>query len=416
MSVFRNRWWVVVGSVIGLTVSAGPVNNFTFGVFVRAVTEDLHIGRGTFASAMLATNWIGAASGPVIGWLLDRYGARRVLLVGVTLFAGATAMQSYITSSLLVLYLLFALKNLTSAGQSPVPYAFAVSKWFDRRRGLALGVALAGVGLGTSVVPLFAAYLTAHYGWRTAYVGLGLLILLLGGLPALLLIREPSERERAAMQPVANGALPGYDFLFVLKGVRFWALAFAFLLGVVALNGIITQIVPILMDRGVPLQAAARDLAASGIAALVGRIASGWCLDRYHGPYIAVAFFVLPMIGISFFASGAGEPWPLLGALLCGAALGGEIDLMGFFVSRYFGLKSYGKIYGTMFGIFAGATGVGPFISGYSFDRWHSYLPAFVLYEVVLAVACLIFLPLGEYPFPAHHRVNQSQAAEEAAA
>ena len=84
MSVFRNRWWVVVGSVIGLTVSAGPVNNFTFGVFVRAVTEDLHIGRGTFASAMLATNWIGAASGPVIGWLLDRYGARRVLLVGVT--------------------------------------------------------------------------------------------------------------------------------------------------------------------------------------------------------------------------------------------------------------------------------------------------------------------------------------------
>ena len=62
MSVVRNRWWVVVGSVIGLTVSAGPVNNFTFGVFVRAVTEDLHIGRGTFASAMLATNWIGAPS------------------------------------------------------------------------------------------------------------------------------------------------------------------------------------------------------------------------------------------------------------------------------------------------------------------------------------------------------------------
>ena len=173
MRIFRNRWWVVVGSMIGLIVSAGPVNNFTFGVFVRAVTEDLHIGRGTFASAMLATNWIGAASGPIIGWLLDRYGARRVLLVGVLLFAAATALQSYITSSLLVLYLLFALKNLASAGQSPVPYAFAVSKWFDRRRGLALGVALAGVGLGTSVVPLVAAYFTAHYGWRMAYVGLG---------------------------------------------------------------------------------------------------------------------------------------------------------------------------------------------------------------------------------------------------
>ena len=412
MRFFRNRWWVVAGSVIGLTVSAGPINNFTFGVFLRAVTADLHIGRATFASAMLATNWIGAASGPVIGWLLDRYGARRVLLLGVILFAIATAAQSYITSSLLVLYLLFALKNLTSAGQSPVPYAFAVAKWFDRRRGLALGVALAGVGLGTSVVPPITAYLIAHHGWRMAYVGLGLLVLVLGGLPALFLIREPSGGERAPQLPAASGPLPGYDFVTVLKGVRFWALAFAFLLGVVALNGIITQIVPILMDRGVPLQIATRDLAASGIAALLGRIVSGWCVDRYHGPYVASAFFTLPMLGTLCFASGGAEPWPILGAFLCGVALGAEIDLMGFFVSRYFGLNSYGKIYGTMFGIFAGATGVGPFISGFSFDHWHSYLPAFVLYEVVLAVTCLIFLPLGEYPFPAHHRGAEHGAAE----
>ena len=416
ISFFRNRWWVVVGSVIGLTVSAGPVNNFTFGVFLRAVTEDLHIGRGTFASAMLATNWIGAASGPVIGWLLDRYGARRVLLVGVILFTIATALQSYITSSLLVLYLLFGLKNLTSAGQSPVCYAFAVSKWFDRRRGLALGVALAGVGLGTAVVPPIAAYLIAHFGWRMAYVGLGLLVLVLGGLPALFLIRQPNQQERAATPHLVSGPLPGYDFLEVLKGGRFWALALAFLLGVVALNGIITQIVPILMDRGVPLQVATRDLAASGVAALFGRIASGWCVDRYHGPYVASAFFILPMLGTLCFAGGAGEPWPFFGALLCGAALGGEIDLMSFFVSRYFGLKSYGKIFGTMFGIFAGATGVGPFISGFSFDHWHSYLPAFVLYEVVLAVACVVILPLGDYPFPAHHRNGQDQAAEEAPA
>jgi predicted MFS family arabinose efflux permease len=273
-------------------------------------------------------------------------------------------------------------------------------------------VALAGVGLGTTVVPLTAAYLIAHYGWRWAYVGLGVLVLILGGLPALLLIREPDKQEQAAALHLAGGTLPGYDFLTVLKGWRFWTLAFAFLLGVVALNGIITQIVPILMDRGMPLQIATRDLAASGIAALVGRIASGWCVDRYHGPYVASVFFSLPMIGILFFAIGAGEPWPLLGAMLCGVALGGEIDLMGFLVSRYFGLKAYGKIYGTMFGIFAGATGVGGFISGYSYDRWHSYLPAFVLYEVVLAIACLIFLPLGKYPFPAHSRRSEESVAE----
>jgi MFS family permease len=127
MKFFSNRWWVVVGSAIGLMVSSGPINIFTFGVFLRAVTVDLHIGRGAFGSAMLATNWISAVSGPFLGWLLDRYGARRVLLPGATLFAIATALQAYITPSLLVIYLLFAFKALTGAGLSPVCFAFAAS-------------------------------------------------------------------------------------------------------------------------------------------------------------------------------------------------------------------------------------------------------------------------------------------------
>jgi MFS family permease len=336
-----------------------------------------------------------------------------VLLGGTILFAIATAMQAYITSSLLVIYILFAFKGLMAAGQSPVSYAFAVSKWFDRRRGLALGCALAGVGLGTAIIPPVVAYLIANYGWRFAYVGLGLIVLVLGGLPALFFIREPDEQERTAMPNLVRGALLGYDFIAVLRGWRFWALAFAFFLGVVALNGTLTQIVAMLMDRGMPLQVATRDLAASGIAAIVGRIASGWCVDRYHGPYVAIGFFILPMIGTLFFMSGVGEPVPLFGALLCGAALGGEIDLMSFFVSRYFGLKSYGKIFGTMFGIFAGSTGVGPFISGLSFDYWHSYVPAFALYEVLLVIGCVVFLPLGPYSFPAHHRLSEQDTAAE---
>lgn len=413
MKLFRNRWWVVFGSALGLIVSGGPVNIFTFGVFLRAVTEDMHIGRGTFASAMLATNWISAASGPFLGWLLDRHGARRVLLVGAVLFAAATTMQAYMTSSLAVIYLLFAFRSLASAGQSPVSYAFAVSQWFDRRRGLALGVALSGVGLGTAIVPVVVARLIAGYGWRAAYVGLGLTVLVVGGSAALLFIRDPGPHERAALQHLPSGELPGDDFIAALKMPRFWALAFAFFLGVVALNGTLTQIVAMLMDRGVPLEIATRDLAVSGIAAIVGRVASGWCLDRYHGPYVAVGFYILPMIGTALLASGAGEPWPIAGALLCGAGLGGEIDVMGYLVSRYFGLKAYGKIFGTMFGIFAGSTGVGPFISGLSFDLWHSYRPAFTLYEGVLAVGCLIFLMLGPYRYPAHHRRVEPSAAVE---
>jgi MFS family permease len=304
-----------------------------------------------------------------------------------------------------VIYALFALRTLSSVPVSPTTFSFVVAKWFDRRRGLALGIAMSGVGLGTTLVPACAAWLISNYGWRAAYVAIGVMILVVAGLPAALIIREPGEEERAAMpQLVARAALPGLTLGQALSGWRFWGLTFAFFLGVVCLNGTLTQIVAMLQDRGWELQSATRVLAASGIASICGRMLSGWCVDRFHGPYVAVCFFMLPMIGTALFASGAGGLGPFLGALFCGAALGAEIDLMGFFVSRYFGLKHYGKLIGTMFGVFAGATGVGPFLSGYSFDHYHSYVPAFALYEGLLVVMCFIFVPLGPYPFPAQHR------------
>ena len=401
MILARRRWWIVGASAIGLMCSGGPVNIFTFGVFLRPITEEFGIGRGTFGSAMLITSWISTLSGPFLGMLLDRWGARRILLPAILLFALATAAQALMTASLLVIYLLFALKGLMGAGQSPVAYALLVAKWFDRQRGLALGIAMAGVGLGTSVIPLLAAHLIGDYGWRLAYVGLGITILLLAGVPVALFVRDPVEAEPARAADHAALSLPGITMAQAVRGWRFWALIVAFLLGVVALNGVLTQIVAILMDRGVALQAATGVLAASGIAALFGRILSGWCLDRFFGPYVAVAVFILPMIGSALFASGAGGAVPLAGALLCGCALGAEVDLMAFFISRYFGLRSYGKIFGTLFGFFAGATGVGPFLSGLSFDLYHSYVPAFALYDAGLVIACLLVLPLGPYPFPA---------------
>jgi MFS family permease len=400
----QNRWWIVAACVVGLVCSGGPVNVFAFGVFLRPVSDDLHIGRGVLAGAMLWTNMIAAVSGPVLGMLLDRYGGRRVLLIGIVLFAVATSVQAFMTASIVGIYLLFVVRGLGSSGPSPTSYAFVVSRWFDRRRGLALGIAMSGVGLGTTIIPPIAAWLIGAYGWRAAYVGLGAVILVLGGLPVLLLVRDPGERERAVLPHLAEAALPGLTMREALTGTwRFWGMAFAFVLIVIALNGTLTQIVAMLMDRGWKLQAATGVLAASGAAAIAGRLLSGWCVDRFHGPYVAAGFFMLPMIGTALFGSGLGQPAPLFGALLCGLALGAEIDLMGFFVSRYFGLKSYGRILGTMFGIFAAAIGIGPYLSGKSFDLYHSYGPAFRFYEAILVVAIIVLVPLGRYPYPARH-------------
>jgi MFS family permease len=170
---------------------------------------------------------------------------------------------------------------------------------------------------------------------------------------------------------------------------------------VIAINGTLTHIVALLTDRGVALQAATAALSGTGIALILGRILSGWCLDRLWGPYVAVAFFILPMIGIALLATGAVGLAPLVGAVALGLGIGAEVDLMAFFASRYFGIRNYAKIYGTMFGIFAFGVGIGPALSGASFDVFGSYTPVFIVYEIMLVISCAIFLRLGPYPYPA---------------
>jgi hypothetical protein len=189
------------------------------------------------------------------------------------------------------------------------------------------------------------------------------------------------------------------DALPAFKSGNFWALAIAFLLGVMAINGTIVHIVALLTDRGIPLQIATGALSIAGIAIIVGRIICCWCLDRFWGPYVAICFFIMPMFGIALLGSGWGYPVPLLGAALCGAGIGAEIDLMAFFISRYFGLKAYGKIYRLMFMLFNIGTGLGPALSGRAFDMFHSYSQIFVVYEFALAITCLLLDRLGKYVF-----------------
>jgi MFS family permease len=134
---------------------------------------------------------------------------------------------------------------------------------------------------------------------------------------------------------------------------------------------------------------------------IIGRIIAGWCLDRFWGPYVAICFFTIPMVGIALLASGAGGSVPLIGAVLCGLGVGAEVDLMAFFTSRYFGMRAYAKIYGVMFALFAFANGIGPSLSGASFDHYHSYTPIFMVYEVLLVITCGLFVGLKAYPYPA---------------
>ena len=170
--ILANRWWVVLASACGLVVGTGSIVIFSFGVFLNPVTEDLGISRGELSGALAITTWLTAVACPIVGWLIDRWRTRRVMIPGVLLFALAVAGFALMQAEpRFLIFLIFGVVGFVGAVQSPIPYAAVISRWFDRERGLALGLATAGVGLGAALIPQLAAFLIGRLGWREGLSG-----------------------------------------------------------------------------------------------------------------------------------------------------------------------------------------------------------------------------------------------------
>lgn len=394
-----NPWWVVVASFCALLVGAGTLT-FAFGVMLKPVTTDLGLSRGAFSSGMLLFSMVGALACPLLGRALDQWGSRRVLLPLILAFAGAVALLSRLAPSPVIMFALFGFAGLVSVGLTPVAYARSVSLVFDQRRGLALGLTIAGVGCGIALVPPLLGAVMASSGWRAAFLVYAALVLLVALLPVALCVNDPPV---VRVQSGQAARMPGLTAAQAYAGWRFWAMLAAFFLAIVAINGTVSHLVPLLVDRGLPMDAAVRAISAVGLAAIASRVVCGWLLDRRSGPGVAVVFLAIPIAGIALIAHGGAGPMPFLGALLLGLAIGAEVDILAYFVGRYFGLRAFGTIYGVLFAVFGVGSGVGPFVSGMAFDRFKSYDGVFAVYQVLLVLACLLVLRLGPYVFGGTH-------------
>jgi MFS family permease len=409
---FRNPWFVVGGAIAGLMVSNGPVLTFTFGIFLKPLTADMGWNRGETAFALSIGGVTASLLVPILGRMMDRWGIHRVALPGLVIFAGTLAAVGLSPHSFLIFTLIFTVAQTAGAIQTPIAYAKAISAWFDRRRGLALGIAMSGIGMGGFAMPLFAQFLILHFGWRAAYAGLGAVSLAISFPAMALFIREPEagEGEVHALHHAAE--FPGLSPREALVQTRFWRIGVAFFLVAVALAGTVGHVVPLLTDRGVTPEAAAAAFGVFGLSTMTGRFVGGLLVDRIFAPYVAVGFFLAPIAGFAFLASASGV-LPATGVALMGLGQGTEIDLIAFLVSRYFGQKSFGQLYGWLFMMFLFGATVGRFLGGVIYDLAHSYTPFLVGNAAALVVAVALIVRLGPYAYPVE-REPVSEALGEA--
>lgn len=421
---FVNPWWVVFGSTLGLLVDNGVITLFTFGLFLKPIAEQFGWDRGTVAAAITISQFIGAFFTPFVGKMVDRWGVRRVTLPFICAFALTTAAVALTPASPIVFFLLYAACGLAGAGQAPLNYAKAISAWFEERRGLALGIAMSGVGLGVALVPQLARVLINAFGWRGGYVGLGIFTFVVAFPSVAFFVREPGESlghegkqagtARRAGEPMPES--PGMTVREAVRGAlrfRFWFILTAVFLVAMAVNGSITHIVPLLTDRGMSMALATSVLSVTGLALIGGRLISGYLLDRFFAPYVSACFFLLPLAGVVLLGTDAGGVVPFLGTICLGLGLGSEIDIMAFLVSRYFGLRKFGELYGYVLGVFVLGAGLGPSVMGVCYDVTGSYNFALAGFGLALLAATLLISRLGAYAYPVNRAagIGETSAA-----
>jgi predicted MFS family arabinose efflux permease len=376
-------WRVAIAGGVGVFLAS--LVAYTFGIFLKPIAEEFSWSREAVSRAYAFTALAVAISAVPVGYLLDRYGARRIIVPCVIATGCAFASLAALTANVWHLYAVFALVGVTVTGTSAVAYSRVVSAWFDERRGMALAVMICGGAIGAVVHPPIAEALTRGVGWRGTAIVSGSLFLIVGLPTALALVRE---RPATAQASVRSGVSLGEG----LSSRAFWFQMVVLFCCSIAQNAALIHLAPLLTDRGVPASQAALAMSAMGGASIAGRLLTGWLLDRYFAPHVSVGLLAIAALG-TFLLSGA-ESF-VAGALagMCiGFGMGGESDVTPYLFSRYFGLRALSTLYGFTWIATGLAGAIGPVLMGRTYDVTGSYEALLIQLSIAtLAVAGLMF-------------------------
>jgi MFS family permease len=387
-------WRVVFAACLGVMAGFGSLFVYTFTVFVKPLGAAFGWNRESVSLGFAIAAMTVGLSSPLIGRLIDRFGPRRIILPCMTVFGCGIISFSLLGSRLWQFYLTCFVIGVVGNGAAHLAYARSISTWFQQRLGMALAFVMVGAGLGAMILPVIAQSVVTRFGWRAAYVSLGSLALLLG-LPLswrYIVDRGPAQKQST---PVVHSGLTWQQGA---RSFAFWIIVAVLFVSAISMNGAITQMSALLTDRGITPGQAALCASILGGLSVLGRIGTGWLLDRLFGARVALLVNLVTAVGVILlgradsFAAGA------LAAALLGIGAGGEAAITPYLLTRYFGVRAFSTLYGFTWTFYAAAGALGPVILGRAFDKTGSYSSLLVLLGIGLAVAAVLNLLLPRYP------------------
>ena len=407
----QRRVWLLVASLFFTLFFIFGSGYNTAGVFFTPVIKTFGWSRARLSTLQTALALAAGVSIPLVGWVLDRVEARLVMAAGAVMagcgFITASLAHSY--GAMIAAYLLIGL-GIGSA--TLLPCSLVIANWFGARRGLAMGLAMAGTSVGGMVMTLVSDRAIRFEGWRFGYLVLAVPAFIIVIPMVLMLVRTRPERGDGSTVAQAATALPGLEVGAAVSGRSFWLISAAVLCFSLAVSGTNLHAVPYLIGIGYAPARAAVVLSLVLAFGAAGKLLIGWIADKI-GPRTALSATLFGMaLGIGLL-TGAGHRLPLIGfVVIFGLTVGAPLALIPLVAAESLGLKRFGTLYG-MVGIFhtAGAA-IGPVVAGRIFDLKGSYSPAFELFGVLLLIGSVAIL--GCAPMPAEESVSTPIVAAQA--
>lgn len=408
-------WWIVLATNIICMFGYGTWL-YSFGVFFKPMAEEFGWTRAMTSGAYALRSIEGGIASPIVGWAVDKYGSRIMILIGAVI-AGAAFVMMPAVNSLLGFYLIYGV--VLSAGMSAMLYLPAwtvIAKWFHRRLSLAMAVLSVGAGIGGLICAPLAAVLITHFGWRTAFVVMGVFLWCVV-IPLAFVVRERPEdmglrpdglsadepapargmlwAHASGMTPIAGGN-EDYTLRQALHSSAFWFLALAFFFQGMAHSTVTVHTVPALTDAGIPMEQAAFSIGLLTLVSIIGRLTFGILGDYFDKRYLFMISYTMMGAGMLVLMNADTLKMVWFFIFLFGVGFGGNIPLMPAIRADYFGRSALGKIQGVMNPVMMIAGAAGPIVAGHLFDTTGTYRIAFMatgLMTFMAAVAIFFARP-----------------------
>ena len=334
---------------------------------------------------------VGPLFGFIAGWMVDRFGPRRLMMAGI-LMAGVALIGLGSISTLGMFYFFYLFNALGYVCGGPLPNQVLLSRWFEKSRGKAMGFAYLGIGLGGAAVPWISHALVHYFGWQAALRTLGLLILLIA-LPAALLAKEPQQQEKNRAAGGAVGAREAF------ATVPFYLLTLGSMLSIAAVSGTQQNLKLFLsLDLHYTQSEAARVLSLVLTFSIVGRLLMGWLADRFPKKYVMLLIYLLVAGAIPLLFEGRSHAAIDAFALVFGIGLGGDYMIVPLVTAEIFGIQKLGLLLGVILTASGVAEAMSPWLVGYLRDTTGSYTAAFLalICMGLLGAAAAAALPKGQ--------------------